>query len=93
MYYGNVLFKKGVKMSDFEKHKHMIGAIAVMLILSYLVLPKGIIGTVINLSWLLCFIYAQVKQGVSYKEKPEFKDYFLIHYEAIKFTAKNLFKS
>lgn len=80
-------------MNDLMKNKHFIGVIVLMILVQWFLVPGGMIGTVVNLAWLFCVIYAQIKGGVRFKENPEPKDYPMFHVDAIKFTIKNLFKS
>lgn len=84
---------EGKNMSDLQKNKHLIGTVLVMLLVQLFIMPKGIIGTIISLLWIISIIYAQIKGAIQYKEKPEIKDYFMIHVDAVKYTATHIFKS
>lgn len=79
-------------MKELKDHKHLIGSLVVMILAQMLLLPGGMVGTVISLAWIVAIVYAQIKGGVQFKRDPELKDYFMFHVEAVKFSAKNLFK-
>jgi hypothetical protein len=75
-----------------KEHKHLIGSIVVMILTQMLLFPSNILGTVLSLVWLACVIYAQIGNGVTFKRSPEFKDYFLFHVQAVKFSVQKVLK-